>query len=112
VIRRAAALLGMLAFGLAWVVGVWFGRSPRARLESAALALCAGCVAGAAIGIALQKVVLARIAEKWDGNEPAAGSAVASARKPGAAAAAPVTVPASVPASVPAPVPVKVEAAR
>jgi len=64
-IRRAALLLAMVSFGLAWIVGVWCGHSPLVRLQSALLALVAGAAGGAGIGVALQKIVLARLAEQW-----------------------------------------------
>ena len=64
-IRRSAALFAMLAFALSWMVGVWCGHSPSVRLQAALVGLLAGAVAGAGIGVALQKIVLARLAEQW-----------------------------------------------
>ena len=82
-IRRAAVLLGMLSFGLAWIVGVWCDHSPLVRLQSALLALVAGAIGGAAIAVALQKIVLARLAEQWREIEAAEAERGA---KPGAPA--------------------------
>jgi hypothetical protein len=74
VIRRTAALFGMLAFALSWMVGVWCGHSPQVRLQAALIGLLAGAIAGACIGVALQKIVLARLAEQWRQLEAAAAS--------------------------------------
>ena len=75
-IRRAATLLGMLSFACAWMVGVWLGRSPAARVESALIALVAGAAAGVGIGVAIEKIILARLAVRWNelesGAKPAA----------------------------------------
>jgi hypothetical protein len=70
-VRRASLLLGILSFALAWIVGVWCGHSAPARLQSAAIALACGLSAGAAIGVALQKIVLARLAETAQFPPPA-----------------------------------------
>jgi steroid 5-alpha reductase family enzyme len=63
--RRVAALFGLFAFAVAWLVGVWCGHSPLARLENAGIALVSGCVAGLGVGVALERIVLARLAEQW-----------------------------------------------
>lgn len=88
--RRAAALLALFAFAGAWIVGVWCHASPLARLSSALLAALAGGVAGGGIGFALERIVLARLAEQWpvtgdvaapadDGTVDAAPAAIAAA---------------------------------
>jgi hypothetical protein len=79
----------MLSFGLAWIVGVWCRHSPAVRVESALLALLAGCVAGAGIGCALEKIVLARLAESWDGQERAPSAGAPASPRTDAAASAP-----------------------
>jgi hypothetical protein len=61
--RRVAALFALLAFAVAWLIGVARGESPLTRLENAGLALLAAFVAGLAIGVALEKIVLARLSE-------------------------------------------------
>ena len=61
--RRVAALFALLAFAAAWLIGVARGQSPLTRLENASLALAAAFVAGLAIGVALEKIVLARLSE-------------------------------------------------
>ena len=61
--KRVAALLALVAFAVAWLIGVARGQSPLARLENAALALAAAFVAGLGIGVALEKIVLARLSE-------------------------------------------------
>jgi len=61
--RRVAALFALLAFAAAWLIGVARGQSPLTRLENAGLALAAAFVAGLAIGVALEKIVLARLSE-------------------------------------------------
>lgn len=87
-IRRGAALLGLVSFALAWIVGALCGRSPLPRMESALLALVLGAAAGAGIAIALQKIVLARLAEQWreDAGKRAAAGAAAPAPDDAAAA--------------------------
>ena len=79
-IRRTAALFGMLAFALSWMVGVWCGHSPHVRIPAALIGLLAGVIAGACIGVALQKIVLARLAEQW--REIDAAAADEKAAKP------------------------------
>jgi len=64
--RRSAAIVAFVAFALAWIVGVFCGHSPTTRLQSALIALLFGGCAGAAIGVAMQRIVLWRIAENWD----------------------------------------------
>src|SRR5262245_57515091 len=97
-VRRASLLLGILSFALAWIVGVWSGHSAPARLQSAAIALACGLAAGAAIGVALQKIVLARLAEtgRFQGSaeapEPADARAARSAPPVAPAAAEPAEV--------------------
>jgi hypothetical protein len=61
--KRVAALFALLAFAVAWLIGVARGQSPLTRLENAGLALVAAFVAGLAIGVALEKIVLARLSE-------------------------------------------------
>jgi len=61
--KRVAALFALLAFAVAWLIGVARGESPLTRLENAGLALLAAFVAGLAIGVALEKIVLARLSE-------------------------------------------------
>lgn len=79
---RVAALLALVAFAGAWLVGVWCHHAPRARLWNAALAAGCGALAGAAIGFVLERIVLERMSERWDGGDGAApdGSPVAFAR--------------------------------
>jgi hypothetical protein len=64
-IRRTAALFALIAFALAWCVGVWCSHPPLARVQTALVAAAFAATAGACIGVALQKIVLARLAEKW-----------------------------------------------
>ena len=64
-IVRTAALFALFAFVVAWVVGVLAGHSPSARVETATIALGFGAAAGLGCGIALEKIVLARIARDW-----------------------------------------------
>ena len=71
-IRRTAALGALLAFALAWIVGVWCGHLPATRIRGALIAMAFGAVAGALIGVALERIVLGRLAEKWDGEESGA----------------------------------------
>ncbi len=66
--RRVAALLAMVAFAGAWLVGVWCHHAPRSRLYSAGFAALFGALAGAAIGFVLERIVLDRISERWDGG--------------------------------------------
>ncbi len=86
-IRRAITLLSMLSFGSAWIVGVWCLHSPRVRLENALLAALIGALGGAAIGFALERIVLARMAEQWklrqaDGAPPSGGEPPATGDRP------------------------------
>lgn len=66
---RVAALLALVAFAGAWLVGVWCHHAPRARLWNAAFAAGCGALAGAAIGFVLERIVLERMGERWDGGE-------------------------------------------
>jgi len=63
--KRVAALLALVAFAVAWLIGVARGESPITRIENAALALAAAWVAGLAIGFALEKIVLHRLSDSW-----------------------------------------------
>lgn len=81
-IRRAAALFALVAFAGAWIVGVWCGHSPLVRLKSAGLALGFGFVAGIGVAIALQKIVLARLAERWSDLGGVAPSAAGDVKRP------------------------------
>jgi len=81
-IRRAAAFLALVAFAGAWLVGVWCHEPPRARLLSAGVAALFGLVAGAAIGVVLERIVLARLMEQWESaSRAAAAAAKAKGRK-------------------------------
>ncbi|MBL8840716.1 MAG: hypothetical protein JNL90_04210 [Planctomycetes bacterium] len=66
---RVAALLALVAFAGAWLVGVWCHHAPRARLWNAAFAAGCGALAGAAIGFVLERIVLERMGERWDGGD-------------------------------------------
>jgi membrane protein YqaA with SNARE-associated domain len=88
-IRRAAALLALVAFTGAWLVGVWSHEPPRARMVSAALAALFGAVAGAAIGVALERIVLARLMEQWETASRAAAEAAKTKGRKGARAPQP-----------------------
>ena len=87
--RRAAALLALFAFAGAWIVGVWRHQPPSARLASAALAALFGAVAGGAIGVALQHIVLARFLEQWTAVNGASTRAMDAVPDGGSDAAAP-----------------------
>ncbi|MSR46782.1 MAG: hypothetical protein EXS13_06945 [Planctomycetes bacterium] len=98
--RRAAALLALFAFAGAWITGVFCDVAPRARLGSALLAAFVGAIAGLAIGVALERLVLARLAEQWD--EIAAAAAVPT--EPTKAADGATNAPIAGPAAIKAPV--------
>lgn len=85
-IRRAAALLALVAFTGAWLVGVWSHEPPRARMVSAVMAALFGAVAGGAIGVALERIVLARLMEQWETASRAAAAAAKAASRKGARA--------------------------
>lgn len=78
---RVAALLALVAFAGAWLVGVWCHHAPHARLWNAAFAAGCGALAGAAIGFVLERIVLERMGERWDGGDGVLpeGAPVASA---------------------------------
>ncbi len=107
--KRVAALLALVSFAVAWLIGVARGQSPLTRVENAGLALVAAFAAGLGIGVALERIVLWRLSEAWrerareeagrDPDAPPAAKAAASAKsaaaaKPAAPAAARETVPA------------------
>ena len=89
---RVAALLALLAFAGAWIVGVWCQHAPGARLWNAALAGGCGALAGAAIGFAMERIVLERMSERWDGGEGVLAGAPPA--EPGAAGPAAPAAPA------------------
>lgn len=97
-IRRVAALFALFAFAAAWLVGVLCGHAPLARLGNAAIALASGLLAGIGVGVALERIVLVRLAEQWQerGTPPAANAragATAKAAAPPAASDAPPAAP-------------------
>jgi hypothetical protein len=91
--KRIAALFGLFAFAVAWLVGVWCGHSPSTRLMNAALALGSGFLGGLGVGVALERIVLARLSQQW--KDPSAAS---PAPAPAPAATAPASAPAEAPA--------------
>lgn len=95
---RVAALLALVAFAGAWLVGVWCHHAPRARLWNAAFAAGCGALAGAAIGFVLERIVLERMGERWDGGDGVLPDAAPAAS---AAAKAPPTVPSIAPHAAP-----------
>lgn len=68
-IRRAAACLGLLAFGTAWVSGVLHGVLPWTRLVRSSAALCGGIVLGAACAALVQRLLLGALAPRLEPHE-------------------------------------------
>ncbi|MBM4013822.1 MAG: hypothetical protein FJ293_02520 [Planctomycetes bacterium] len=101
--RKAAALLALIAFAGAWLTGVWCDVAPRARLGSALLAALAGALGGAGIGFALERIVLARLAEEWETLSAAVADPSTGAATTPAAAATPTPTPNGAAAAAPAP---------
>lgn len=96
--KRVAALFALVAFAVAWLVGVLRGHAPLTRLENAGIALASGLLAGIGVGIALERIVLVRFAEQWQAHAvPPESNAPAGER-----ASAPSSVTVSAPAPSPA----------
>jgi hypothetical protein len=96
---RVAALFSLVAFAVAWLVGVWCGHSPLTRVENAGIALVAGALAGIGVAVALERIVLARLSEEW--NDLREGAAAPTAPRPASTRAAPR--PAAPPPATPPP---------
>lgn len=87
--KRVAALFGLFAFAVAWLVGVWCGHAPTTRLVNAAIALGSGYCAGLGVGVALERIVLARLAQNWrEKDAPPSATASLPAARPNAATGA------------------------
>jgi hypothetical protein len=76
--KRVAALFGLFAFAVAWLVGVWCGHAPTTRLVNAAIALASGYCAGLGVGVAIERIVLARLAQNWQGKDAPPSAAEAA----------------------------------
>jgi len=62
--RRVTVLLALLSFGVAFLASALAGIAPAVRLERSLLALGVGAAVGALCGWLLERMILARLAEK------------------------------------------------
>lgn len=64
-IRQLSALLGLLFFAGTFLAGVLLDHPSSTRLTRSLTGLVLGAVLGALLGLALQKLVLSRLARDW-----------------------------------------------